>query len=76
MENSRNTDCWYASNCTDDCTRCVIYPQMKWQFDNSGLPKTKYMPIHLRPQPGDVRAFNKLAEVRENIDEFVEQGKN
>lgn len=76
MENSKNTDCWYANNCTDDCLKCVIYPQMKWQFDNSGLPKSKYMPIHLRPQSNDIRAFNKLADIRENIDEFVEQGKN
>ena len=76
MENSKNTDCWYANNCDDDCLKCVIYPQMKWQFDNSGLPKSKYMPIRLTPEPNDVRAFNKLADIRENIDEFVEQGKN
>lgn len=76
MENSRNTDCWYIDNCEEDCRKCVVYPQMKWQFDNSGLPKSKYMPIHLRPQPNDVRAFNKLADIREDIDEFVEQGKN
>lgn len=76
MENSKNTDCWYANNCTDDCLKCVIYPQMKWQFDNSGLPKSKYMPISLCPQPCDRRAFDKLADIRENIDEFVEQGKN
>ena len=76
MENSKNTDCWYANNCTDDCLKCVIYPQMKWHFDNSGLPQSKYMPIHLRPQSNDIRAFNKLADIRENIDEFVEQGKN
>ena len=49
---------------------------MMWQFDNSGLPKSKYAPIHLRPQPNDRRAFEKLADIREDIDEFVEQGKN
>lgn len=76
MENSKNTDCWYVNNCTDDCSKCVVYPQMLWQFDNSGLPKSKYKPIHLYPQSNDVRAFNKLADIRENIDEFVEQGKN
>lgn len=76
MENSKNTDCWYAQTCEDDCSKCVIYPQMKWQFDNSGLPKSKYAPIHLRPQPNDIRAFNKLADIRKDIDEFVEQGKN
>ena len=76
MENSRNTDCWYINSCEDDCSKCVVYPQMKWQFDNSGLPKSKYMPIKLSPQPNDRRAFERLADIRENIEEFVEQGKN
>ena len=76
MENSKNTDCWYAQSCEDDCSKCVVYPQMKWQFDNSGLPKSKYMPIKLKPQPNDRRAFEKLADIRENIEDFVEQGKN
>lgn len=76
MENSKNTDCWYANKCNEDCSACLVYPQMMWQFDNSGLPKSKYAPIHLRPQLNDVRAFNKLADIREDIDEFVEQGKN
>ena len=49
---------------------------MKWQFDNSGLPKSKYMPIKLKPQSNDRRAFEKLADIRENIEDFVEQGKN
>lgn len=76
MENSKNTDCWYVNSCEEDCSKCVIYPQMKWQFDNSGLPKSKYAPIRLTPQPNDRRAFEQLADIRENIDEFVEQGKN
>lgn len=76
MENLKNTDCWYASVCQEDCSNCVVYPQMKWQFDNSGLPKSKYMPIRLVPEKVDRAAFRELAEIRQNIDEFVEQGKN
>lgn len=76
MENSKNTDCWYANNCDDDCSKCVVYPQMKWQFDNSGLPKAKYQPIKLVPEAIDRAAFRKLADIRQNIDEFVEQGRN
>lgn len=49
---------------------------MKWQLDNSGLPKSKYAPISLSPQFNDRRAFDKLADIKNNIDEFVEQGKN
>lgn len=76
MENLKNTDCWYISKCKDDCANCIIYPQMLWQFDNSGLPKSKYKPIHLSPQSVDKRAFDRLADIRENIDEFVVNGKN
>lgn len=76
MENLRNTDCWYHEACEEDCATCIIYPQMKWQFDNSGLPKSKYKPIKLSPQPVDRDAFERLADIREDIDEFVGAGKN
>lgn len=76
MENSKNTDCWYIEVCDDDCSNCIIYPQMKWQFDNSGLPKSKYKPIKLTPQPVDKSAFKQLADIRKNIDQFVKDGKN
>lgn len=76
MENSKNTNCWYADVCTDDCNGCTVYPQLLWQFENSGLPKTKYAPIKLIPQRADREAFKHLAEIRKNIDEFVESGKN
>lgn len=76
MEKSKNTDCWYAKICDEDCSKCVTYPQMKWQFDNSGLPKSKYMPIKLIPQRVDIEAFNKLADIRESIVEFVDGGEN
>lgn len=72
----RNSDCWYLEVCKDDCAKCVIYPQMKWQFDNSGLPKSKYMPISLYASKVDYDAFVALADIRENIVDFVEQGKN
>lgn len=76
MENLKNTDCWYQEVCEDDCSNCVIYPQMKWQFDNSGLPKSKYKPIKLSPSRVDREAFKTLANIRENIDQFVADGKN
>lgn len=76
METSKFTDCWYINSCEDDCTKCTLYPQMKWQFDNSGLPKVKYNPIRLSPQLKDKRAFSQLADIRKDIDLFVDSGKN
>ena len=72
----RNSNCWYQNVCTDDCDNCIVYPQMKWQFDNSGLPKSKYMPIDLYASDEDYDAFVGLGDIRKNIVEFAEQGKN
>ena len=76
MENSKNIDCWYFQSCEEECNGCIIYPQMKWQFDNSGLPKAKYYPIKLSPQACDRTVFSILADIRKDIDLFVEAGKN
>ena len=72
----RNSDCWYHEVCNDDCDKCITYPQMKWQFDNSGLPKAKYKPISLYATDKDYDAFVALADIRESIVDFVEDGKN
>lgn len=72
----RNSDCWYSRVCNDDCERCTTYPQMLWQFENSGLPKSKYKVIDLYAGEEDYDAFTRLAEIRKNIADFVEQGKN
>ena len=76
MENSKNTDCWYIDICEDDCSSCLTYKQMKWQFDNSGLPKSKYKPIKLAPQQIDRSTFKHLAEIRKDIVSFVDNGNN
>jgi DNA replication protein DnaC len=52
---------------------------MKWQMNHSGLPEAKQRPITLYltdDNSGDKKAFYRLAEIRKNIVEFVEQGKN
>lgn len=76
LENLKNTDCWYVDICTDDCSKCLTYKQMKWQFDNSGLPKSKYKPIKLTPQKIDRDTFKQLASIRKDIVSFVDEGRN
>jgi DNA replication protein DnaC len=52
---------------------------MKWQMENSGLPEAKQKPITLYltdDNSGDKKAYCRLAEIRQNIVDFVEQGKN
>ena len=75
----RNTDCWYVETCEDDCDRCTVYAQLNWQMQHSGLPKAKQRPIALYltdDNSGDKNAYNRLAEIRKNIVEFVDEGKN
>lgn len=72
----RNSDCWYINACDEDCTGCLIYKQMLWQFDNSGLPKAKYKPIELIATKSTVATFKQLAKIRKNIEQFVKNGNN
>lgn len=75
----RNSNCWYVNTCDDDCDRCTVYVQMKWQMEHSGLPEAKQRPISLYltdDNSGDKKAFYRLADIRKNIVEFVQSGKN
>lgn len=49
---------------------------MKWQFDNSGLPKAKYKPIELIGSRENLETFKYLASVRKDIEQFVYDGRN
>ena len=73
---TRNSECWYVNDCQDDCHNCLVYKQMKWQFDNSGLPKAKYKPIELRATKSTLQSFRRLAEIRKGINDFVADGNN
>ena len=73
----RNTECWYVNNCDDDCNTCSVFFQMKYQMEHSGLPLAKQKPIRLwLDDNADEKSFNRLAEIRKDIVNFVEQGKN
>ena len=72
----RNSECWYVSTCDDDCQGCLVYKQMKWQFDNSGLPKAKYNPIELIATSDTINSFRRLADIRKSIEQFVSEGNN
>lgn len=75
----RNSECWYKDTCKDDCDTCAVFFQMKWQMENSGLPKAKQKPIVLKlteDNEMDTDAFLRLRDIRENIVDFVEHGRN
>ncbi len=74
-------DCLYYLVCnrsnTDDCgASCVRYMEMSFMFDKSLIPNhyRKYIP--LVPADCDLGAFERLQDVKENILDFVNKGKN
>ena len=79
MALARNTNCWYLSICKDDCDRCIVYTQLKWQMDNSGLYPAQQKPIKLYITDAnevDREAFERLSYIRKNITEYVQEHKN
>lgn len=68
--------CWYRDVCTrTDCTNCIRYSEMKYLMDHSGLPKKKQKPIQLDGSR-DARAFKTLAEIKDDIYNFVNNGES
>ena len=80
MEKHRNSNCWYAEKCKEDCFMCATYLEMKWQMDNSGLPDKLKRPIEMWITDGvnacDESSYKRLAGIRKTIVDFVTRGKN
>ena len=72
-------DCIFESNCDLQPCKfpyCMKYKEMKFLLDNSNIPKAKQCVNELEPEDCDIKAFEKLADIRDNILEFVTQGKD
>lgn len=72
--------CWYESVCEDLCENCEIhcnqYIEMKYLTDHSNLPKFRQLPDPLTAPEVDLDAYKRLAEIKDNIVEFVENNQN
>ena len=72
----RKEDCWYRDVCSyDQCVNCIRYSEMKYLMDNSGLPKKKQLPIQLNGI-SDPKAFQVLADIKDDILNFVNNGES
>ena len=80
-----SSECWYKNVCSDfwevdadqDCRmHCAKYIKMSYLMENSGIPVNKRKPLLLQPEVCDYEAFKRLAEIKDNIDIFVEEGKS
>lgn len=72
--------CWYKNVCSlygkNENHYCFRYLEMEHLCEQSRLPKNKWMPVYISPDDCDYDSFCKLAEIKDNIDKFVNNGKN
>lgn len=69
--------CWYKDVCTNDCsTTCVRFNEMYSLMEQSGIPEKRWFPSTLYPDDCDYDAFMQLAEIKNNIVDFVNNGKS
>ena len=75
-EQYSNLECWYSEVCNNTCTpNCIRFLEMQHLMESSRLPKAKQMPKPLTPEEIDNDAFVQLADIKEDIVDFVNSGK-
>ena len=65
--------CQTKENCSVDCIR---YTEITYLMNHSGLPNNLKKKITLVPDNVDYAAFITLADIKDNIKDFVENGKS
>lgn len=73
-------DCWYSVICdkySENCkSTCVKYTKMKYMMEFSNIPVAKRVPLELKPSKVDINAFRRLSEIKDDIYNFVYDGKS
>lgn len=72
--------CWYKEYCSKDGTNCRKichrYLEMNCLINNCGMPNaTKYLK-QLNPSERDKTSFSRLQEIKDNVVDFVSEGRN
>ena len=72
----RNRACWYHNVCNYEyCSEtCIRYLEMKYLMDNSYIPVKMQLPIKLEQTEINRLAVKRLDEIKQNINEFVQNG--
>ena len=70
-------DCWYKDVCELECSNsCIRYLEMSYLISNSGIPLALQTPPKLEASKVDYEAYLRLQEIKDNIEDFVKEGKN
>jgi DNA replication protein DnaC len=59
-----------------ECDSCIRYLEMKYLLDNSGIPQHRQQPTMLTVNEDDYTAYCKLADIKDNMTNFVTDGCN
>lgn len=69
--------CWYKNICENECLpSCLRYLEMDYLMKTSNIPEKCQYPVLLVPESEDLEAFNVLADIKEDIVNFVNNGEN
>lgn len=74
------SECWYKEVCDgykENCQmHCAKFLEMNYLMEHSNIPESKRKPLQLYPDNCDIGAFTRLAEIKQDIDDFVYEGRN
>ena len=72
--------CWYEQVCSKrhfNCQRtCHRFLEMSFLIENCGMPDAEKYIKKLQPCKKDIKAFSRLNEIKSNIVQFVNEGRN
>ena len=81
-----NNNCWYCLEATGECAKgqnaewcdfnCPIYKNVKSNFLNSNLPEKYWWPFTLFKTKVDAQAIDDILDIKNNLANFVNEGKN
>lgn len=70
-----NEDCIYKDFCELNCTTaCIRYLEMRYLLKSSNIPKSRQKLNRLVPDDRDIASFEKLADIRDDIETFTKDG--
>lgn len=75
--NFNSNQCWYKNVCQNTCDdSCIRYMEMDYLLYYSQIPKKQQFPISLIPEDKDYSNFVFLADIKDDIVDFVNKGEN
>ena len=69
-------NCWFKETCNKECNMaCGTFNEFKYLLDNSNIPEMYKEPKKLYPETVDLEAFKTLANIKNDIENFVDNNR-